>query len=81
MVSREDLLAALTPQDEVSAARVSKLSCDNLGARPWDVVVLGGAATVLGTFHDRAEELAATALAASVPGVRSVVVQPCAIRS
>lgn len=78
VVSREDLLGALTPQDEASAARVSKLLCDNLGARPWDVVVLGGTATVLGTFRDRGEELAATALAASVPGVRSVVVQPCA---
>lgn len=41
-------------------------------------VVMGGAATVLGTFHDLGEELTATALAASVPGVRSVVVQPCA---
>jgi hypothetical protein len=67
-VSREDLLRALTPQDEASAAKVSKLLCDNLGARSWDVVVLGGAATVLGTFHNRAEEAAVAALAASVPG-------------
>jgi len=78
VVSREDLLRALTPQDEVNAARVSKLLCDNLGARPWDVVVLGDAATVLGVFHNHDEELAARDLAASVPGVRSVVVQPCA---
>ncbi|MDX8052155.1 CBS domain-containing protein [Lentzea sp. BCCO 10_0798] len=78
VVSREDLMRALMPQDEATAARVSKLLCDNLGARSWDVVVLGGAATVLGTFHDRGEELTATALAGSVPGVCSVVVQPCA---
>lgn len=78
VVSREDLLRALTPQDEINAARVSKLLCDNLGARPWDVVVLDGAATVLGDFHDHAEELTARDLAASVPGVRSVVVHPCA---
>jgi CBS domain-containing protein len=32
VVSREDLLRALTPQDEASAAKVSKLLCDNLGA-------------------------------------------------
>jgi hypothetical protein len=47
-------------------------------ARSWDVVVVSSTASVLGTFHDRAEELLATALAASVPGVRAVVVQPCA---
>jgi CBS domain-containing protein len=78
VVSREDLLRALTPRDEITAARVSKVLCDNLGARSWDVVVLDGAATVLGTFHNRAEELTARDLAASVPGVRSVVVHPCA---
>lgn len=77
VVSRGDLLRALTPQDEVTAARISKLLCDHLGARPWDVVVVSGAATVLGPFTGRAEEQAVTALAESVPGVRSVVVQPC----
>ncbi|MGW4213559.1 CBS domain-containing protein [Lentzea sp. NPDC004789] len=74
VVSREDLLRALTPQDEAIASSL----CDNLGARPWDVVVLGGAATVLGVFHNHGEELVARDLAASVPGVRFVVVQPCA---
>jgi len=74
VVSREDLLRALTPQDEA----IASLLCDNLGARPWDVVVLGGAATVLGVFHNHGEEPVARDLAASVPGVRFVVVQPCA---
>ena len=39
--------------------------------------MLGGAVTVLGVFHNHDEELVAKDLAASVPGVRSVVVQPC----
>lgn len=80
VVSRNDLLRALTPQDEITAARVSKLLADHIGARAWDVVVLDGVATVLGPFADRAEELAATAYTASVRGIKSVVVQPCARR-
>jgi CBS domain-containing protein len=76
VVSRGDLLRALVPQDEVTAARISKLLCDNLGARPWDVVVSSGAATVLGPFTDQAEEQAVSGLAESVPGVSSVVVEP-----
>ncbi|GGU50026.1 CBS domain-containing protein [Lentzea flava] len=78
VVSRGDLLRALTPRDEVTAARVSKSLCDHLGARPWDVVVLGRMASVLGPFDSHDEEVSAEALAMSVPGVRSVVVQACA---
>lgn len=78
VISRNDLLRALTPQDEITAARVSKTLADHMGARAWDVVVLDGVATVLGPFTDRAEELAATAYTASVSGIRSVVVRPSA---
>ncbi|SER69816.1 CBS domain-containing protein [Lentzea albida] len=52
VVSREDLLRALTSQDEVLAARASRLLCDNVGARSWDraggAVRRGGALRVPG---------------------------------
>ncbi|MGW5383146.1 CBS domain-containing protein [Nocardia sp. NPDC003963] len=73
IVSRRDLLRALTRDEDAVEARVSSLLEDYSGShRRWDVEVGDGMVTIRGACADEAEERVLAAMARTIPGVGEV---------
>jgi CBS domain-containing protein len=73
VVSRQDLLRTLVPDDDVVAGRVRALLDDYAGSRRrWSVAVADGEARVGGEFADDAERRVITALVRTVDGIVGV---------
>jgi CBS domain-containing protein len=77
IISRRDLVRTLVRTDDALAAEV-RTRLDAYGGRPgrWDVDVQDGAVIINGDFDDHVEEQVARALARTVPGVRTVALNP-----
>ncbi|GGP75613.1 hypothetical protein GCM10010185_56710 [Saccharothrix coeruleofusca] len=72
VISRNDLLRVLTPEDDVLAGRVDRLLRAYSRTRRWRVEVADGRVVVTGPFDDVAEQQVVTALVRTVPGVTDV---------
>jgi len=73
VVSRSDVIRALSRSDEEIAAEISRTLAET-GLQAWDVDVVDGVVHITGTASDR-ERGAAISIAQSVKGVRHVTSQ------
>jgi len=73
VVSRSDVIRALSRSDEEIAAEISRTLAET-GLQAWDVDVVDGVVHITGTASDR-ERGAAISIAQSVKGVRHVTLQ------
>ncbi|MEV6325304.1 CBS domain-containing protein [Nocardia sp. NPDC051787] len=75
IVSRRDLLRALSSDDATLEAKIRVLLDEYAGSRrQWSIEVVDGAVTIRGIFADPAEQRVIAALANTVDGVHNVEV-------